>query len=154
MSHIVMYDNTKIVTITTAMPRASIPNYLIAANPPPKKRPFGKVGRPQQAAAKAFSVNKGIIIIPNISPIMCPGNKPIGSTNHLNRERTIFRQPRTADRWVNRELPRYRGLQSLQWVLWLSSPCSSLYGFWAFRKTFLFIFSPNLSYDSESSSCG
>ena len=33
MSNIVMYDNTKTVTITIAMPRASIPNYLIAANP-------------------------------------------------------------------------------------------------------------------------
>lgn len=83
-----MYDNTKTVTITIAMPRASIPNYLIAANPAPKKRPFGKVGRPQQAAAKAFSVKKGIIIIPNISP-MCLGNKPIGSTNHLNREQSF-----------------------------------------------------------------
>ena len=81
----VMKERMKTVTITTTIPRTSIPSCWIAANPPPKKMPSGNVGFPE-AVAKVCCVKKAIVTTPNNPPTRCPGNNPTGSENHLNFE--------------------------------------------------------------------
>ena len=79
----VIKDTTKTNAATEITPSSSTPSYLSADKTPPKNNPLGKPGFPE-AAANELSVKKPIIVMPNIPPTRCPGNRPMGSENHLD----------------------------------------------------------------------
>src|SRR6266699_2829054 len=68
----------KMTAITTMIPSTSIPSCLTAPPPPPKSKPFGKLGNPEPVA-KAVCAKMAIITTPNSPPRRWPGSGPTGS---------------------------------------------------------------------------